>query len=139
MISWPKTKLHVSGSRNEPINLCDCSSFNLLQGSLIVVATKLLSMKEPGTKITYSKVRLVDEGNHTRSNHEHCGDRNPSGPPTLSIHGPTQKHLKVHAATFDEWRRRKERETNSLELKQTRCGILFNGNTSEPNMFKDTI
>ena len=45
MISWPKTKLHVSGSRNEPINLCDCSSFNLLQGSLIVVATKLLSMK----------------------------------------------------------------------------------------------
>ena len=30
--------------------------FNLLQGSLLVVAAKLLSMKEPGTKITYSKV-----------------------------------------------------------------------------------
>ena len=96
-------------------------------------------MQDPYKKTTYSKVRLVDEGNHTRSNHEHCGDRHPSGPPTLSIHGPTQKHLKVHAATFDEWRHRKERETNSLELKQTRCGILFNGNTSEPNMFKDTI
>ena len=36
-------------------------------------------MQEPYRKTAYSKVGLMDEGNHMRSNQEHCGDCLPSG------------------------------------------------------------
>ena len=53
--------------------------------------TSVNEMQEFYKKTAYSIFGLVDEGNHTRSNYEHCGDRNPSGPPTPSSHGAAQK------------------------------------------------
>ena len=34
---------------------------------------------------------------------------------------------------------KKKRETNSLERKQTCCGVFFNGDTGKPNMFEDAM
>ncbi|CAL1207490.1 unnamed protein product [Candida parapsilosis] len=53
--------------------------------------TSVNEMQEFYKKTAYSIFGSVDEGNHTRSNYEHCGDRNPSGPPTPSSHGAAQK------------------------------------------------
>ena len=76
------------------VDLKDCSSLQLAArvADCGCNQTSVNEMQDPYKKTTYSKVRLVDEGNHTRSNHEHCGDHHPSGRVTLSIHGPAQKH-----------------------------------------------
>ena len=112
--------------------------FTLLQGSLLVVAAKLLSMQDPGNKIAYfSQISGWRKPYETQSWALWWLPSSWTPNPVYSWTSP--KALKSHAVIFSEWRYKEEREIISLEQKQTNRGMFFNKETGEPNMFKDAM
>jgi len=112
--------------------------FNLLQGSLIVVAAKLLSMQDPGNKIAYfSQFGRWGKPCEIRSWALWWLSSKWIRNPVYSWNSP--KALKSHASTCDERRHKEKRKTISSERKKTRCGMFFSRKTDKPNMFKDAM
>ena len=122
------------------VDLKDCSSLQLAArvAGYGCSQTSINEMQEPHRKTTYFKVRLVDEGNHTIQSWALWWSSSKwTGHTVYSWSSP--KALKSSCSHIQWMVSKKKRETNSLERKQTRCVMLFNGDTGKPSMFEDAM